>query len=90
MRGGIKERDQELRRPFRGLRALVFSALEKKRQDELDRRHSRLLQSAEEGRLEARGTNLLTARRKAVRIAKAMIVTAAQWRDEEKLLGASG
>jgi hypothetical protein len=79
-----------LRRPFRGLRALVFSVLEKKRQDELDRRHSRLLQAAEEGRLEARGTNLLTARRKAVRIAKAMIVTATQWRDEEKLLGAQG
>ena len=79
-----------LRRPFRGLRALVFSALEKRRQDELDRRHFRLLQAAEEGRLEARGTNLLTARRKAVRIAKAMIVTAAQWRDEEKLLGRAG
>ncbi len=79
-----------LRRPFRGLRALVLSALEKKRQDELDRRHFRLLQAAEGGRLEARGINLLTARRKAVRMAKAMIVTAAQWRDEEKLLGWSG
>jgi hypothetical protein len=78
-----------LRRPLRGLRALIFSMLAKKRQDERDRRHFRLLQAAEEGRLEARGTNLLTARRKAVRIAKAMIVTAAQWRDEEKLLGSS-
>ena len=79
-----------LRRPLRGLRALVFSALEKKLQDERDRRHFRLLQAAEEGRLEAWGMNLLTARRKAVRMAKAMIVTAAQWRDEEKLLGWSG
>ena len=90
-KGAVASRQaNELSPPLRGFRAVVFSALEKKRQDERDRGHFRLLRAAEEGRLEARGTNLLTARRKAVRIAKAMIVAAGQWRDEEELLGSSG
>ena len=52
-----------------------------------DRHHQRLLQEVEENRLEARGLNLLTARRKARRIAKAMVITAAEWRDEQRLIG---
>jgi hypothetical protein len=79
-----------LRRPFCGLRELIICLLEKKRQQERDRRHFGILRATEEGRLEARGTNLLTARRKAIRIAKAMIVIAAEWRDEERLPGAQG
>jgi hypothetical protein len=72
------------------LRALIYAALEKKLQNERDRQHFRLLRATEEGRLEARGINLLTARRKGQRIAKAMIATAAQWRDEEKVISAQG
>jgi hypothetical protein len=64
----------------------LFSALEKRLQERRERRHLRILQDAEEGRLEARGINLLTARRRARRIAKAMILTAAEWRDEQRLL----
>ena len=43
----------------------------------------------EEKRLENAGLNVLTARRKARRIAKAMLVTAAEWREEQRLLDAT-
>jgi hypothetical protein len=56
-------------------------------QDSVDRRHQLLLERAEEGRLVAEGVNLLTARRRARRIAKAMLVTTREWRDELHLLG---
>ncbi len=63
--------------------------LEKRLQGRRDQRHLRLLQEVEEKRLEAAGLNMLTARRKARRIAKAMLVTAVQWREEQLLLNAT-
>jgi hypothetical protein len=51
---------------------------------------TRLLEQVEEGRFEAAGANLLTARRKARRTAKAMVVTAESWRDEQRLLASEG
>jgi hypothetical protein len=67
----------------------LFSLLEKRLEARSDLLATRLLESVEEGRLEEAGVNLLTARRRARRIAKAMVLTAAQWRDEQRLL-ASG
>ncbi len=46
------------------------------------------MQWVEEQRLEAGGLNLLTARRRAQRVAKAMMLTIVQWREEQQLLGA--
>jgi hypothetical protein len=63
----------------------LFWVLERRLQERRDRQHLRVLQDAEEGRLEAQGINLLTARRKARRIAKAVVLTAAEWRDEQRL-----
>jgi hypothetical protein len=83
--------DAQAARAFRfpSWRDAVLSRLEKRIQDRFDRRHVRVLQGAEEARLEAQGVNLLTARRKARRIAKAMVLTAAEWRDETRLLAPS-
>ena len=55
-------------------RDAVLAWLEGRIQARHDRRHLRILQDAEEGRLVAQGINLLTARRKARRIAKAMML----------------
>jgi serine/threonine protein kinase len=74
---------------FPSWRDAMLSWLEKRVQDRIDRRHLRILQEAEEGRLHAQGVNLLTARRKARRIAKAMVLTAVEWRDETRLLATS-
>ena len=63
----------------------LFELLESRLHDRRNRRHRRLLETVEEKRLEARGLNLLSARRKARRIAKALIVTADQWREEQRL-----
>jgi hypothetical protein len=71
-----------------GWRDALCSVLEKRLQGRRDHRHLRLLQEVEEKRLEAAGLNLLTARRKARRIAKAMLVTAVQWKEEQQLLDA--
>jgi len=79
-----------LPRPWVGSwRDALFSVLEKRLQGRRDHRHLRLLEKVEEKRLEAAGLNLLTARRKARRIAKALLVTAVEWREEQKLLDAS-
>jgi hypothetical protein len=67
-------------------RDVVFAFLEKRLEARRDLRATRLVESTEEGRLEDEGVNLLTARRRARRIAKAMVFTAAQWRDEQRLL----
>ncbi len=71
-----------------GRRAL-FLVFEKRLQGRRDHRHLRLLQKVEEKRLESAGLNLLTARRRARRIAKAMLVTAGQWREEQHLFDAT-
>ncbi len=74
------------RRLLQGWRDQLFELLESRLHDRRNRRHLRLLEIVEEKRLEARGLNLLSARRKARRIAKALIVTADQWREEQRLL----
>jgi hypothetical protein len=74
--------------PLSWLRDHLYSVLEELIQNQSDRQHLRILQDAEEGRLQVHGMNLLTARRKARRVAKAMSLTTAQWRDEQRLLGA--
>ncbi|MFO0891242.1 MAG: hypothetical protein U0790_19125 [Isosphaeraceae bacterium] len=58
-------------------------------QERHDRRHQAILEAAETGRLEAGGVNLLTARRRARRIAKAMLAATREWRDEQRLLAPS-
>jgi hypothetical protein len=50
----------------------------------------RLLEAAEAGRLAAAGWNELTARRKAKRTAKAMVIAAEGWRDEHRLIRKDG
>jgi hypothetical protein len=79
------ESNRRWRTPLEGGGDLAYAALESRLQARLDSQHIRLLREVEERRLEALGVNLLTARRKARRIAKAMVVTAAQWRDEQRL-----
>mgnify|MGYP001063295264 CR=1 FL=1 len=51
-----------------------------------DRRLQRLFEQVEEARLEAEGVNQMTARRRSWRIAKALILAAAEWRDEQHAL----
>lgn len=68
----------------------LLSLLEKRLEGRRDRRGARLLGQVEEGRLEASGLNLLTARRKAKRAAKAMVLTLRAWRDEQRLLAREG
>jgi hypothetical protein len=60
--------------------------LERRLEVRRNRQMTRLLEQVEEGRFEASGANQLTARRKARRTAKAMVVTAEGWRDEQRLL----
>jgi hypothetical protein len=67
-------------------RELLASLLENRLQGRLDRLHASLLERSEEARLEAGGLNLLTARRRARRISKAMMLTALEWRDERWLI----
>lgn len=67
----------------------LYAVLERRLQGRRDQRHIRLLQEVEEKHLEAAGLNTLTAHRKARRIAKAMVVTAGQWREEQRLLDAT-
>ncbi|WP_165224209.1 protein kinase domain-containing protein [Aquisphaera insulae] len=55
-----------------------------------ERRHRRLLEACEEGRLEAGGLNLLTARRRARRSAKAMTLVAVQWFAEQSAFQREG
>ena len=64
--------------------------LEKRLEARRDRQMTRLLEQVEEGRLEAAGANLLFARRKAKRSAKAMVLAAQAWRDETRLLAREG
>src|SRR5262249_26393004 len=88
---GIQDRaGPGLRRRFVDLaRDATYSVLETHLQGRRDRRHPRILQEVEEKRLQNEGINILTARRKARRIAKAMLVTAVQWREEQQLITAS-
>lgn len=67
-------------------RGVVIEWLERRAWARRDRRQLRILREAEEGIFEAQGVNLLTARRKAARVAKAMVLTASEWRDETRLL----
>jgi eukaryotic-like serine/threonine-protein kinase len=71
-------------------RQALLSLLKKRLEGRRDRQMVRLLERVEEGRLEASGVNLLTARRKARRAAKAMVLTAQTWRDEQRLLAREG
>jgi hypothetical protein len=79
-----------LRSPVRRLREFLCMGFQQQLEARLDRQQTRLLQQVEERRLEAQGVNLLTARRKSRRIAKAMVLTVADWRDQRRLLEASG
>jgi hypothetical protein len=67
----------------------IYRLLASRLQGRLDQKHLRLLAEVEENRLQAAGMNLLTARRRGRRIASALVLTAAQWRDEQRLLSAS-
>jgi hypothetical protein len=67
-------------------REALASMLQRHLEDRRDQHMTRLLEQVEEGRLEAAGMNLLTARRKARRAAKAMVIAARAWRDEQRLL----
>jgi hypothetical protein len=78
-----------LRRPLATAAAAARSRLARHLQESLDRRHQKLLERTEEGRLEAAGVNLLTARRRARRIGKALMVATQEWRDEQRLLRGS-
>ncbi|QEH32641.1 Serine/threonine-protein kinase PrkC [Aquisphaera giovannonii] len=91
-------RELVAREAGRGGRGLVdrlfgFEARRRVRDRRIERhrgRHRRLLERCEEGRLEAAGLNLLTARRRARREAKAMVLAAAAWHAEREALRASG
>jgi hypothetical protein len=84
-----KDGSGQRRRWLDGWRDRLYSMLENRVQARRDLRHLRLLQEVEGKRLEAAGLNLLTARRKARRIAKAMLITTVEWRDEQHLLDAT-
>lgn len=84
-----KDGSGQRRRWLDGWRDRLYAMLENRVQARRDHRHLRLLQEVEEKRLEAAGLNLLTARRKARRIAKAMLITPVEWRDEQRLLDAT-
>ena len=77
-----RARSGRRRRLFNRCRDASFLLLERRLQGRRDQRQLRLLQEVEEKRLEVAGLNILTARRKAQRIAKAVMVTAVQWREE--------
>lgn len=64
---------------------LVSALLDMRR----DARLRRLFQEVEEARLEAEGINLMTARRRSWRISKAIVLAAAEWRDEQIALQAA-
>lgn len=55
-----------------------------------DARLRRLFQEVEEARFEAEGFNLMTARRRSWRISKAIVLAAAEWRDEQLALQSAG
>jgi serine/threonine protein kinase len=87
-RGGDSQSHVAIRLP--SWRDATIDWLEKRIEARRDRRHLRILEAAEEGRLEAQGINLMTARRKARRIARALMLSAAEWRDEMRLLAPYG
>lgn len=72
---------------WRGWAERLVSALLDMRRDA---RLRRLFQEVEEARLEAEGLNLMTARRRSWRISKAIILAAAEWRDEQLALQSAG
>lgn len=65
---------------------LVSTLLDMRR----DARLRRLFQGVEEARFEAEGLNLMTARRRSWRISKAIVIAAAEWRDEQLALQNAG
>jgi len=77
-----------MRRRFGLWRDPIFRWIEAKQQQRRDRREHRLLQRFEEKGLEARGVNLLTARRQANRAATAMITIAGEIKQAERQPGA--
>jgi hypothetical protein len=81
-RGGFADH----RGPISVVSETTATWLERRVRDRRDRRHQDVRERAEEGRLQAAGLNLLTARRRARRIAKAMGMATCEWRDEQRLL----
>jgi membrane protein implicated in regulation of membrane protease activity len=78
------------RRPrFAPWRDGVHAWLVAKQQARRAEREKRLLQKIEEKGLEAQGVNLMTARRKAQRIAEAMVAVAAEWKAAARLPAAA-
>jgi len=72
---------------WRGSAERLVSALLGMRRDT---RLRRLFQEVEEARLEAEGLNLMTARRRSWRISRAIVLAAAEWRDEQLALQGAG
>jgi serine/threonine protein kinase len=69
------------RRPrFAPWRDVISTWIDEKQQARRAEREKRLLQKIEEKGLEAQGVNLMTARRKAHRVAEAMVAVAAEWK----------
>ena len=74
-----------LRKKFGAWRDPIIRWIEAKQQARREHRERRLLQKIEERGLEARGVNLMTARRQARRAAEAMVTMAAEIKDAERL-----
>ena len=72
---------------WRGAAGRLVSALLEMRRDA---RLRRLFQQVEEARFEAEGLNLMTARRRSWRVSRALILAAAEWRDEQLALAGRG
>ncbi len=72
---------------WKGTAQRVLSGLLDMRRDS---RLRRLFQQVEEARFEAEGLNLMTARRRSWRISKAIVLAAAEWRDEQLALQGGG
>lgn len=72
---------------WRGAAGRLIAALLDARRDA---RLGRLFQQVEEARFEAEGLNQMTARRRSWRAAKALVLAAAEWRDEQAALQGRG
>jgi hypothetical protein len=74
-----------LRKKFAAWRDPIIRWIDAKQQSRREHRERKLLQKIEEKNLEARGVNLMTARRQARRAAEAMVTMAAEIKAAERL-----
>src|SRR5262249_54102555 len=74
-----------LRKTFGAWRDPVVRWIDAKQQSRRGAREKKLLQKIEEKSLEAKGVNLMTARRQAQRAAEAMVTMAAEIKEAEKV-----